>query len=206
MAKTSQCLLECSKCGRWLLLLYSHGTYYILSSITSINPFVRLLLTWFFVQYQLAIFLVSVTIPPSAIGSSKCPICLLHFSDRFHHCFLVNRCIAACNVHCFLSFTFYATIATLVCFFIFLNEFFYVTPVSCYCLLPFGEFLCHSLTWKQSGLVMLTRSTLMGAGCAGAMGLHVAKEFYYDKKGKSRTISSEICKILLPALSIIRRL
>ncbi len=204
MAKSPQLLLQCTKSGRWVLLLYSHGVFYVLSSITSLNPFLYLLLIWFFIQYQLAIFLVSSIRPSSLTTNSKCPICLLHFSDRFHHCFLVNRCVAVCNVHCFLSFTFYATIATLICFFIFLNEFFYVKPISFYCLLPMGEFVCHSLTWKQSGIVMLTRSTIMAAGCAGAMGLHVAKEFYYDKTDRSRSIWREIGKILLPALSVIR--
>lgn len=161
---------------------------------------------WFFIQYQLAIFLCSAILPLSSslVTSNKCPICLLHFSDRFHHCFLVNRCIAICNVHCFLSFTFYATIATILCFFVFVKEFFYVTPVSLYCLFPLGEFICQDITWKQSGFIMLTRSTLMAAGCAGAMGVHVAKEFYYDKTDRSRLIWREILKILLPAISVIR--
>jgi hypothetical protein len=204
VAKTPRLLLQCSRSGRWFLLLYSHAIFYVLWSIPSVSPLIRLLLAWFFVQYQLAIFLVSAIRPPSLTNNSKCPICSLYFSDRFHHCFLVNRCIAICNVHCFLSFTFYATIATLVCFFVFLNEFFYVRPVSFYCLLPLGEFLCASLTWKQSGLVMITRSTLMAAGCAGAMGLHVGKEFYYDQTDRSRSIGHELLKILLPALSLIR--
>jgi hypothetical protein len=204
VAKTSQCLLQCSRSARWLLLLYSHGLVYIFSTITPVNPFIFLSFTWCFMQYQLAIFLVTAIRPSSLITTSKCPICLLHFSDRFHHCFLVNRCIAICNVHCFLAFTFYATIATLMCFFIFLNQYFYVTPVSFSCLLPMGELFCSNLTWKQSGLVMLTRSTLMSAGSAGAMGFHVAKEFYYDRTDKSRSIWREIFKILLPALSVIR--
>lgn len=72
------------------------------------------------------------------------------------------------------------------------------------CLLPLGEFLCSNLTWKQSGLVMLTRSTIMGAGAAGAMGLYVAKEFYYDQIDRSRSIWRELLKILFPALSVIR--
>ncbi|CAF4627671.1 unnamed protein product [Rotaria sp. Silwood1] len=84
-------------------------------------------------------------------------------------------------------------------------NFFYVKPISFYCLLPFGEFLCKNLTWKQSGLVMLTRSTIMAAGSAGVMGCYVAKEFYYDKTDKTRSLWREILKILLPALSIIRR-
>ena len=174
------------------------------SSIRSINPFIHLLFLWFFVQYQLAIFLVTAVRPSSLVTNSKCPICSLHFSDRFHHCFLVNRCIAICNVHCFLSFTFYATIATLLCFYIFLNHYFYITPISFYCLLPMGEFVCSNLTWRQSGLIMLTRSTIMGAGCAGAMGLHVAKEYYYDRTDKTRSIWRETFKILLPVLSVIR--
>ncbi|CAF0998425.1 unnamed protein product [Adineta steineri] len=157
-----------------------------------------------FLQYQIAIFLVSSIRPPSLTATSKCPICLYHFSNRYHHCFFVNRCIATCNVHCFLSFTFYATISTLICFYIFLNQYFYVTSVSLYCLCPMGEFFCHSLTWKQSGMVMLTRSTLMSAGCAGAMGIHVAKEHYYDKTDRSRSIWLEIFKILLPAFSVIQ--
>jgi hypothetical protein len=204
VAKIPRLLLECTRSGRWLLLLYSHGIIYILSAITSLNPSIYFLLIWMFLQYQVAIFLVTAVRPSSTTSDSKCPICLLHFSDRFHHCFLVNRCIAICNVHCFLSFTFYATIATLICFFVFINQFFYVTPISLYCLIPMGEFVCQNLTWKQSGLIMLTRSTLMSAGCAGAIGLHVAKEFYYDKSNNSRTIPREIVKILLPALSIIR--
>ncbi|CAF1648754.1 unnamed protein product, partial [Adineta ricciae] len=153
---------------------------------------------------QLAIYLVAAVRPMSDNSTSKCPICLLHFSDRFHHCFLVNRCIATCNVHCFLSFTFYATIATFICFFVFFRHFFYITPISSYCLLPMGEFFCSSLSWKQSGIVALTRSTLIGTGCAATMGLYVAKEFYYDKTDRSRMIGWEIVKILLPALSVIR--
>jgi hypothetical protein len=204
VAKTARLLLECSKTGRWLLLLYSHGIFYLLISITTLHPSTYLLMTWFFIQYQLAIFLVTAIHPSSLITNNKCPICLLHFSDRFHHCFLVNRCIAICNVHCFLAFTFYGTIATLLCFFIFLKQFFNVTLINYSCLFPLGEFFCHSLTWKQSGIVMLTRSTIMAAGCAGAMGLHVAKEFYYDKTDRSRRIWREIFKILLPAFSVIR--
>lgn len=174
-------------------------------SRTSLDPRVYLMMTWIFVQYQLAIFLVTAVHPSSLTATTnKCPICLLHFSDRFHHCFLVNRCIARCNVHCFLAFTFYATITTFLCFFIFLEQFFYVVPISSFCLLPMGEFLCSSLTWKQSGIVMLTRSTIMAAGCAGAMGLHVAKEFYYDHADRSRSLWREILKILLPAFSVIR--
>ena len=204
MAKIPRVLLQCSKSARWFLLLYSHGIFCVLSSITSIDPFLYVILIWFFVQYQLAIFLVSAIRPSTLNLMNKCPICLLHFSDRFHHCFLVDRCIALCNVHCFLSFTFYATIATIICFFIFLNHFFYVIPISLYCLVPFGEFLCHSLTWKQSMHVMLTRSTIMAAGCAGFMGFHVAKEFYCNKTNRSRPVWHEILKILLPASSFIR--
>jgi len=51
---------------------------------------------------------------------------------------------------------------------------------------------------------MLTRSTIIAAGCAGAMGLHVAKEFYFDKTDRSRSIWREIFKILVPAFSVIR--
>ncbi len=173
-------------------------------SLTSHHPLIYLLTTWFFIQYQLAIFLVSAILPSSSITNSKCPICSLHFSDRFHHCFLVNRCIAICNVHCFLAFTFYATITTLLSFYLFLKQYFSVPPIHLSCLLPLGEFFCHNLTWQQIGIVMLTRSTIMAAGCAGAMGLHVAKEFYYDKTDRSRRIWREIFKILLPALSVIR--
>lgn len=206
LAKTSRILLECTKTGRWFLLLYSHGLYYILLSNTSLHPLVYLIITWFFLQYQLAIFLVTAIRPPlsTITNMSKCPICSLHFSDRFHHCFLVNRCIAICNVHCFLAFTFYATLATCWCFVIFLQEFFFMTSMRLTCLLPLGEFLCSNLTWKQSGLVMLTRSTIMGAGAAGAMGLYVAKEFYYDQIDRSRSIWRELLKILFPALSVIR--
>ncbi len=204
MAKISRFFLQCSTIIRWLLLFYSHGLFYILISITSLNSLIYFFIIWFFLQYQLAIFLVTAIHPSSLITNNKCPICLLNFSDRFHHCFLVNRCIAICNVHCFLSFTFYATISTLLCFFIFIKQFFYITPISFYCILPLGEFLCQNITWKQSGIIMLTRSTIIAAGCAGAMGLHVAKEFYYDKTDRSRTIWREIFKILLPAFSVIR--
>lgn len=205
MAKTSKFFLQCSKSGRWFLLLYSHGVFYVLFSLTSLQSWIYFSMLWFFLQYQLAIFLCS-SIQPSTslITTNKCPICLIHFSDRFHHCFFVNRCIAACNVHCFLSFTFYATIATILCFYVFLQEFFYSTSVSLYCLLPLGEFICQNITWTQSGWIMLTRSTLIAAGCAGAMGLHIAKEFYYDKADRSRLIWKEILKILLPAFSVIR--
>ena len=203
VAKTSRVLLECSKSGRWFLLLYSHGIFYMLISLTSLHPFIYLLMTWFFIQYQVAIFLVGAIRPSSTITTSKCPICLLNFSDRFHHCFLVNRCIATCNVHCFLAFTFYATISTLLCFYVFLKEYFTEPSVHPSCLLPLGEFLCSSLTWRQSGIVALTRSTIMAAGCAGAMGLHVAKEFYH-KTDRSRKFGREIFKILLPAYSVIR--
>lgn len=207
MAKTSKYLLECTKIGRWFLLFYSHGLFYMLSSITNLNSYLYLLLIWIFIQYQLAIFLVSSVLPSNLISNHKCPICLLHFSDRFHHCFLVNRCIALCNVYCFLSFTFYATISTFMCFFIFLNEYFYDPSISFYCLLPFGEFLCRNLTWIQSGIVMITRSTIMAAGCAGFMGLHVAKEYYYDKPPQRiYSIWAEIFKILLPAFSLIQRI
>ena len=80
-----------------------------------------------------------------------------------------------------------------------------MTPISFSCLLPLGEVLCRNLTWKESGIVMLTRSTIMAAGSAGGMGLYVAKEFYYDQTYPSRSIGREILKILLPALSVIRR-
>ena len=205
LAKTSRLLLECSKLGRWFLLLYSHAVYYVLLSNTTLNPFIYLLITWFFLQYQLAIFLVTAILPPSSSLSttSKCPICSLHFSDRFHHCFLVNRCIAICNVHCFLAFTFYATLSTCWCFYIFLEQFFSVASMRLTCLLPLGEFLCSNLTWKQSGLVMLTRSTIMGAGAAGVMGVYVGKEFYYDQIDRSRSIWREIFKILFPVFSVI---
>lgn len=111
VAKTPRILLECTKTGRWFLLLYSYATYYMVVSLTSLHPIAYLLFLWFFLQYQLAIFLVSAIEPKSSTSNHKCPICLANFSDRFHHCFLVNRCVASCNVHCFLSFTFYATIA-----------------------------------------------------------------------------------------------
>ena len=159
---------------------------------------------WCFLQYQLAIFLVSSIRPLTLVTNNKCPICLLHFSERFHHCFVVNRCIAICNVHCFLAFTFYATIATLLCFIVFLQEYFYVTSISYSCLLPLGEFLCQSLTWKQSGMVMITRSAIMSAASAGVMGGHVAKEYYYDKTDQSRKFWREIFFILFPAFSVIR--
>lgn len=205
VAKTSKTLLECSKIGRWILLLYSYVTYYLVTSIVTLHPFIFCLLLWFFLQYQLAIYLVSAIQPKSAQINHKCPICSLHFADRFHHCFVVNRCIAICNVHCFLSFTFYASIATILSFVILIREYFSVQIISYSCLVPLGEVFCRELTWKQSGIVLITRSTLIAAGCAGAMGLHVAKEFYIDKLDRRRQIWKEILQILLPAYSVIRR-
>lgn len=204
MAKLSAFVLQCSQVGRWVLLFYSHGLFYALSSLTSLNYPLYVLLAWFFVQYQLAIFLVSAVRPRSTDLSSKCPICALHFSDRFHHCFFVNRCIAKCNVHCFLSFTFYATISTLTVFFVFLQHFIWADSVNSACLLPLGEFLCSQITWKQSGLIMLTRSALISAGAAGFMGFHVATELYRDHKDPSRSILFETMKILFPTISLIQ--
>lgn len=204
VAKTSKILLECSKIGRWILLLYSYVTYYMVTSIISSRPFVCSVFLWFFLQYQLAIYLVSAIRPKSSQTTHKCPICSLHFSDRFHHCFVVNRCIAICNVHCFLSFTFYASIATILAFLILFQEYFSVQIIPYSCLLPLGEVFCRNLTWKQSGIILITRSTLIATGCAGAMGIHVAKEFYVDKTDRTRRIWKEILQILLPAYSVIK--
>jgi hypothetical protein len=168
------------------------------------NTYVYLLFIWFFLQYQLAIFLISAIRPKSSTTTKKCPICSIHFPRRFHHCFLVNRCISICNVHCFLSFTFYATLATLMCFLIFFHEFFRTSVIHTSCLFPLGEFACRNLTWTQRVLVMLTRSTLIAAGCASAMGIHVAKDFYSELSTHSRSVYREIMKILLPTLSVIR--
>ena len=206
MAKLSRLVLELSRTIRWCLLFYSHFLFYILFSSVKLSNSLNVLFIWIFAQYQLSIFLIGSIRPDEKLTTNhQCPICNLHFSDRFHHCFFVNRCVARCNVHCFLSFTFYATFSTLLCFCLFLNEFFYEKSISSMCLFPFGEFFCRNINWSEAALVLITRSTLISAGCAGAMGFHVAKEFYFDRtKFSRRSIFVELIKILLPAFSVIR--
>ena len=204
MAKLSSFVLQLSQCGRWLLLLYSHGLFYFLFSYSSLDRSVAIVLIWFFLQYQLAIFLLGAIRPELTFDSHKCPICSAHFPDRFHHCFFVNRCIAVCNVHCFLSFTFYATVSTLIAFQFLYVELFQSGQINRWYLFPFGEFFSWHLSLKDRGLVMLTRSALISAGCAGMMGFYVGKEFYIDRTDRSRSFFSEILRILFPVFSVIR--
>lgn len=204
MAKTSRLLLKCSRAIKWLLLLYSHMLFYTVSSILlTSNIHLGISLIWMFFQYQLSIFLIG-SIHPSfdSLVKDQCPICRLHFSKRFHHCFFVDRCIAPCNVHFFLSFTFYATVSTMICFFLFLDEYFSRTTIGYSCLLPFGELICHDLTWTQIGQISLTRSAIISAASAGFMGFYVAKEFYIDQYQSRRSFFSETIKIIFPIFSL----
>lgn len=204
VAKLSSFVLQLSQIGRWILLLYSHGLFYYVCSYSTLNRSIAVLLSWFFLQYHLAIFLLGAIRPPLTLDSHKCPICLSNFPDRFHHCFFVNRCIAVCNVHCFLSFTFYASVQTLIVFQFLFVELFQSDQINRWYLFPFGEFFSWNLSLKDRGLIMLTRSALISAGCAGMMGFYVGKEFYIDRTDRSRTFSSEILKILFPIFSVVR--
>ena len=94
--------------------------------------------------------------------------------------------------------------STLIAFQFLFVELFQSGQIDLWYLFPFGEFFSWQLSFKDRGLIMLTRSALISAGCAGMMGVFVAKEFYVDRTDRSRSILSEMMKILFPVFSVLR--